>query len=66
MTNTFVEIDTLTDAGHAAMHALNDAELDAVAGGLDAGSIMILRWLYQHEPSLVPAVFTRTNPAHIC
>jgi hypothetical protein len=59
MTNEFVEIDTLTDAEHAEMHALGDAELDAVAGGLEAKDIILLKWINANFPSLMPSVFTQ-------
>ena len=65
MTNAFVEIDTVTDAGHAEMHALGDAELDAVAGGLEAKDIILLRWINANFPSLMPSVFTHST-ANIC
>ena len=59
MTNEFARIDTLTDAGHAEMHALSNAELDAVAGGLDAKDIIIINYVMKNCPSLLPAVFTQ-------
>jgi hypothetical protein len=65
MTNELVEIDTFTKAGHAGTHALREAELDAVAGGLQAADIIILRWLNANFPSMVPAVFTH-GTSNIC
>jgi len=58
MTNEFAEIDTLTDAGRAEMRALSEAELDAVAGGMDAKDIIILKWVNANFPSLLPSIFT--------
>jgi len=57
MTNEFGGIDT--HAERAAMHALSDAELDAVAGGLEAKDIIIINWVKANCPSLLPAVFTQ-------
>jgi hypothetical protein len=48
------------------IHELNIDKLEAVVGGLGTQDIILLRWLNQNFPELVPAVFKRTNPAHIC
>ena len=65
MTSEFVEIDILTVAGRAEMDALSDAELDAVAGGLEAKDIILLKWLNANAPSLVPSVF-KQGTRNVC
>jgi hypothetical protein len=59
MTNDFVEVTLLTNAGRAEMRVLSEAELNAVAGGLDAKNVLIINWVYKNFPSLLPAVFTQ-------
>lgn len=65
MTNEFVEIDTVAGTGHAEIRALRDAELDAVAGGLEAKDIILLKWINANFPSMMPAVFTQ-GTRNIC
>jgi len=47
------------DTQEAEITLLSDDELDAVAGGLEAKDIILLKWLNANFPSLMPSVFTQ-------
>jgi bacteriocin-like protein len=44
---------------------LSTEELDAVAGGLEAKDIILLKWINANFPSLMPSVFTHST-RNIC
>jgi len=55
----FAEQETDMDTQEAEITLLSDDELDAVAGGLEAKDIILLKWLNANFPSLMPSVFTQ-------